>query len=328
MPLDSEQAARLLIENTPAACNLINEFSKTVLSTRGGRVGSGMGTLLESLWGFYVNQHLKSVECPVEIAWLADHEYNDFACIEKDADWEPATHKGELLRVEAKSMNSKADESKGHFDELVKNLGDWDLLLVLVWSWEPLDKFRVYPKVSDSYIGPAKKIAQLRDALHLARGGNFVSNELCPDECAALPCTHAGEPLNAKGTRERLSGPVKCKGLNVSYAANFGGLVRMLKTDSPEARKIFRRIRAEDAAAHDYISFLHRNYPREEESQYRREDWLVVARELGIDTQRLPLAEVISQVRSTDKDYGKRLRSLWREEPAQAELIQAAVTGE
>src|ERR1700690_3177729 len=209
-------AAQLLVAGTPEACNLINEFSKKVLSTRGGRIGSGMGTLLESLWGFYINEYLRNSKAPIEIGWLADHEYNDFACIIGDAEWEPANRKGELLRVEAKSMNSQADESKGHFDELVRNLAEWDLLLVLVWSWEPLDGIRVFPRIHESYIGPARQIAELRDALHLARGGSFVGSVECPDKCAQMPCKHSGEPLNAAGTRERLSGPIASRGKNVS----------------------------------------------------------------------------------------------------------------
>ena len=41
-----------------------------------------MGTLLEALWGYYVNQVLlneggEAAAC--EIGWLAGHEYNDFA---------------------------------------------------------------------------------------------------------------------------------------------------------------------------------------------------------------------------------------------------------
>ena len=38
------------------ACMKMNEFSSNVLKTRGGRIGSGMGALLEALWGYMMNQ--------------------------------------------------------------------------------------------------------------------------------------------------------------------------------------------------------------------------------------------------------------------------------
>ena len=52
------------------------------------------------------------------MGWLAEHEYNDYACLEMDCEWNPKTREGEFFRIEAKSMNLDADESKGHFDEL------------------------------------------------------------------------------------------------------------------------------------------------------------------------------------------------------------------
>jgi hypothetical protein len=143
-----------------------------------------MGGLLEALWGYYINQALlkigdEAAEC--EIAWLSDHEYNDFACILRDQNWLSATRIGELFRIEAKSMNSGVDESKGHFDELVVHLQEWDLLLVLIWSWDVADEFRVYPHIRDFFIGRVVPIALLRDRLHIARGGTFVSRVNCPD---------------------------------------------------------------------------------------------------------------------------------------------------
>jgi hypothetical protein len=149
------QAAHAVIAATPSVCEEINQFSKEVLRTRGGRVGSGMGTLLEALWGYYTNKVLhqsKGDASLCEIGWLSDHEYNDFACVTRNAPWEQATKLGELFRIEAKSMNAGADESKAHFDELVTNLADYDLLLVLVWSWDPVDDLRVYPRIRDHFI--------------------------------------------------------------------------------------------------------------------------------------------------------------------------------
>lgn len=311
-PLQPNDAVRILIDSTPKARELINAFSKSVLSIRGGRVGSGMGTLLEALWGFYMNEVLKEAGVPVEIGWLSDQEYNDFACIVRDAPWKPTTREGELLRIEAKSMNSSADESKRHFDELQRNLGKSDLLLVLVWAWEPLDAVRVFARIQDSYIGLAINIANLRDALHVARGGTFVTDKQCPDGCRPLPCRHAGEPLNANGKRERLSGPNSRRVSNsVSYAANFGGLVRMMKTNSEAARDVFRRLRAEDEAAHDYISFLHRNFPDEEESSYLRADWVKIANQIGIQAgPGVAIENVVRQIRNADANYMNRLRGL------------------
>lgn len=277
-------------------------------------MGSGMGTLMEALWGYYTNQVLRlckghGIEC--EIGWLSGHEYNDFACVSRDAPWVQATRAGELFRIEAKSMNAGADESKGHFDELVTNLGDFDLLLVLVWSWDSYDDFRVYPRIRDHFIGPARAIATLRDALHIARGGSFVSRDECPEKCHVDACGHHGEPLNARGRRERLSGPPSCRpSAQVSYAANFGGLVRMLKTDSEEARRVFRKLRKEDATAHAYISFLHRSYPAEEKNQYLTSEWRLLAENLGIRTAGMPRDAIISAVRERP-GYQDLLRGLF-----------------
>ena len=38
------------------ACQRMNDFSTQILRTRGGRIGSGMGALLEALWGYMMNQ--------------------------------------------------------------------------------------------------------------------------------------------------------------------------------------------------------------------------------------------------------------------------------
>lgn len=257
-----QEAAKALITASPIAIDRINGFSHEVLRTRGGRVGSGMGTLLESLWGFYINQILAEpgsmADC--EIGWLPDDQYNDFACLERNAPWNPARRSGELLRVEAKSMNTDADESKGHFDELTHNLDDWDLLLVLAWSWKDADGTRVYPRITDQFMGSARSVAELRDHLHIARKGTFVDRTNCPDGCAPTECTHHGEPLNRAGTRERKSGPESCKSKSVSYAANFGGLVRMLKTQTPAARQIFHEACDANDVARAYATFVQKNF--------------------------------------------------------------------
>lgn len=309
-----ENAAIAIIKATPMACKRINQMSRFLLKTRGGRRGSGMGSLLEALWGFHTNKVLSTVDpesYAYELGWFSDHGYNDFACVLKDSDWDSDTRTGELLRIEAKSMNILADESKGHFDELLEKLGEEDLLLILIWTWEAVDTAisrQVYPYIIDHFIGKARSVASLRDALHLARSGSFVDRNSCPDRCDPTICEHHGEPLNAAGTRERLSGPSSCRGANVSYAANFGGLVRMIKTDSDAARQEFRRLRANDDDAHAYISFIHRNYPDEEANQYLVKEWKSIAEDLGIQTQRLSKVEIISSIREKYPEYRQKLR--------------------
>lgn len=309
-----ESAAIAIINATPIACKRINQMSCVVLKTRGGRRGSGMGSLLEALWGFYTNQVLSKVDpesYAYELGWFSDHGYNDFACVLKDAEWNSDTRTGELLRIEAKSMNALADESKGHFDELIEKLGKEDLLLILIWTWKPVDTAisqQVYPYILDYFIGKARSVASLRDALHLARGGSFVDRNSCPDGCDPIACQHHGEPLNAAGTRERLSGPSSCRAANVSYAANFGGLVRMIKTDSDSARQEFRKFRASDDDAHDYISFIHRDYPDEEANQYLAKEWKTIAQNSGIQTKGLSKEEIINLIRERCPDYREQLR--------------------
>lgn len=275
-------------------------------------MGSGMGVLLEALWAYYVDQGRPARAVGNEgweIGWPPDHEYNDFACIECDRPWEPGSRTGEYFRVEAKSMNKDADESKGHFDVLGKDLGDLDLLLVLIWSWKPIDRGRVTPVIVDQYTGLAKPIAVLRDKLHLARGGSFVDKSKCPDECAPSGCPHDGEPLNASGSRERASGPVASKPKGSSFGANFGGLLRMLKTSSINAREVFMSARASDDSAHAFISFMHRNFPAEEENAYTVQSWRDAAARLGIDTGGMPREAVITKVRGFS-DYMETLRAL------------------
>ncbi len=259
-----EQASAIIQSVTPAVCDEINKFSHQVLRTRGGRIGSGMGTLLEALWGYYSNLALAGLESTslslCELVWLINHEYNDFACIQRDIPWSVDDKSSELLRVEAKSMNKDADESKAHFDELVSKLGQQDLLLVLVWSWVPVDNIRVYPKITDHFIDSALSVARLRDCLHLLRGGTFVDRKSCPDGCSPETCLHQGEPLNSAGKRERETGPITRKPANVSHAANFGGLVRMMKLRQRKTQQEAYRLCSQDTIAQNYVSFFERNF--------------------------------------------------------------------
>jgi hypothetical protein len=231
----------------------INQFNRKTFRTRGGRRGSGMGLLLEGLWGYFTTHELAGRG--VEIAWLPDHQYNDFACVIDSAAWDPTTRSGELFRIEAKSMNADGEEAKAHFDELKRNIGNLDQLVVIVWKWEP-DGERMWPKVYGIFIGPALPIAELRDKLHEMRGGSFVDGRHCPDDCVVRPCSHHGEPLNARGTRERVSGPESRRGSKrTSFAANFGGLVRMLKTRSKSAKKALDALTQTETTAREYIDF-------------------------------------------------------------------------
>lgn len=83
----------------------------------------------------------------------------------------------------------------------------------------------------------------------------------------------------------------------------------MLKTSSPEARKVFRQLRASSEEAHAFISFMHRNFPAEEENCYLLNDWKSVAAALGIDVKGLSRDKLITKVRGFS-DYMEVLRRL------------------
>jgi hypothetical protein len=265
MPITPEAAAALIIQETPAACEELNRFTAEVFQTRGGRIGSGMGGVIEALWGFYLNRTLqRSGHTDIEIAWIYGHEYNDFACVNPAEEWNPSTRAGEILRIEAKSMVASADESKAHFDRLQAEFETGELLAVFLWDWVSVgpDTRKVFPRINDYFVGSAVGVAALRDALHLNRGGTFVQAGRCPDRCPAATCRHIGEPLNKSGTRERKTGPDESKGKNAANAANFGGLLRMLGTRSKEGRAIITHHRREDAAAAGFVDFMARNFTR------------------------------------------------------------------
>ena len=132
------------------ACQRMNAFSSQILKTRGGRIGSGMGTLLEALWGYMMNQIiLEETDLDCEIAWFPDNQYNDFSCIRRDAVWDATTHAGEYFRIEAKSMNTGADESKAHFAALDSEIEQNDALLILIWEWRKIDDLHFSPIVID-----------------------------------------------------------------------------------------------------------------------------------------------------------------------------------
>lgn len=239
----------------------INEFTLETFRCRGGRMGSGMGNLIEALWGYYTRLVLNASTPDVyDVAWITDNAYNDFAFVDATKDWDPVTGEGEIFRIEAKSMNLGADETKGHFDVLAREVGEDDQLLVIVWKWTEIDAAVVFPEIVDQFIGPAAEIVALRDALHIARGGSFVHSDACPDGCEPVSCTHHGEPINASGIRERRFGPLAARGANVSYAANFGGLKRMIATRSAESRAVLEEQMAAHPVRREYVQFV-RSFP-------------------------------------------------------------------
>jgi hypothetical protein len=84
----------------------------------------------------------------------------------------------------------------------------------------------------------------------------------------------------------------------------------MLKTDHQAAREIFRQLRAEDDTTHSYISFIHRNLPKEEENQYMAEEWKKLAQHLGLDIKKKNKAEIIELIRTQRPEYRELLRNI------------------
>lgn len=270
-------------------------------------MGSGLGLLLEGLWGVYCSEEIASAG--MEITWLADNHYNDYACVEATSTWSPATPVGELLRVEAKTMNLDADESKGHFDQPHDLIGEHDLLVVLLWRWVRIRESRYCPRITDHFVGNARRIALLRDALHRARGGSFVEAGTCGDHRGLARCQHVGEPLNASGIRERRTGPESNRGTNASYAANFGGLVRMLKCGNSDAQKALREVRQADDVAHAFISFIHKNLPQEEVSSFGIKEWREIYSEtLDANGKGMSKLEIRTALADARPDYQTILR--------------------
>ena len=139
--MNSNEVYDIIKRISVTACEKMNDFSASVLRTRGGRIGSGMGALLEALWGYMMNQIIiEHPELDCEIAWFPDNQYNDFSCIKKDVVWDETTREGEYFRIEVKSMNTGADESKAHFAALQKEIEPNDALLILVWEWRQVDE--------------------------------------------------------------------------------------------------------------------------------------------------------------------------------------------
>lgn len=270
------------------AITRMNQYLFDVMRTRGGRVGSGMGTVLETLWGYNINKVLSdNGHSEFEIAWFPDHQYHDFACVLSNATWSPNTQEGEFFRIEAKSMiHGGADEPKAHFDVLQQHLNADDAILLIIWQWATVDEFHVCPQVIDCFFDRALPVAKIRDKLHLARGGSFVDSSICPDGCEINDCVHGGEPLNADGKRERKGGPEQTRvSAKTSHAQNFGGMLRMLKTATEAARLGMRAERQVNVTGDAFVDFIHRNFPKEELNHYTPKEWKTVAKVFNIDTK-------------------------------------------
>lgn len=286
----AQAAAQAIVDlNQEVIASLNDEMARR--HTVGGRIGSGLGSYIESLWGFAMTDLLASRGDdlglpPLELAWICENGYNDFALIANDAGqaqtWTPDNHHGEVLRAEIKSMALDAVESKAHFDATTAELGPHDLLVVLLWRWAPVPNRpgRVRPLVVGTWAGRALAIAQLRDALFVARGGTFVRSGECPDECAA-DCAHVGEPLNRAGTRERVSGPTSCVTGGVSFAGNFGGLVRMIKTTTATFPTLVERL-VDSPECREYVAAIHSARPDAERNCFPAVVWARAAALLAV----------------------------------------------
>ena len=86
----------------------------------------------------------------------------------------------------------------------------------------------------------------------------------------------------------------------------------MLKTSGKDARNAFRKGRAVNDIAHQYISFIYENFPEEEESQYLKSEWKTAADEMGVrlsDQSNKP--EIVDKVRSHFSGHHDVMRNLF-----------------
>ncbi len=254
-----------LADAQPRIRDSINNFCEEHFVCLGGREGSGMGGVLEALYLFHANSTLHEAGAPpyAGLAWISDHRYNDFACLDTRLQWNPSNGEGERFRIEAKSMVAAADEAKAHFDVLRNEIAPGDQLLVIAWRWNTHGRggFWVSPYLFDTFLGSASEVAQYRDQLHLMRGGSFVTRDKCPDGCEPALCKHHGEPLNAAGKRERRSGPDDRRvSRTTSHSQNFGGLKRMLAARGAEARRQRDAALEGNPTARNFVDFMTRNF--------------------------------------------------------------------
>ena len=174
---------------------------------------------------------------------------------------------------------------------------------MLLWRWQVVGA-HVQPVVKDYFLGPAREVCEVRDALHIARGGSFVDRAQCPDNCVPAQCRHHGEPLNASGKRERDTGPASCRvSQSTSYAANFGGMVRMLKADSKKARAELRRVCRSNSTSRGYVEFVWSHLPNEEANHFTAEEWRECAARHSVPTTGLGRDALVAAVRARVPGY-------------------------
>ena len=83
----------------------------------------------------------------------------------------------------------------------------------------------------------------------------------------------------------------------------------MLKTSGPDAKQEFRRIRRAYRYADKYISFIHKNYPAEEQNHYSAAEWHTIASILNIDPMNKTPKDLYNEIR-THTGYEELLRGL------------------
>ncbi len=60
---------------------------------------------------------------------------------------------------------------------------------------------------------------------------------------------------------------------------------------------MFGKARASDDVAHAFISFMHRNFPSQEENRYTTQDWKDAAAVLGVHVDGLSKEKIVARVR-------------------------------
>lgn len=77
----------------------------------------------------------------------------------------------------------------------------------------------------------------------------------------------------------------------------------MLKTDNQDARTIFRKMRLNINFAHEYISFIYRNFPNEEINQYTIAEWQATGTKAGLITKGQSALTIADELRTTVPNY-------------------------
>jgi hypothetical protein len=223
----------ILEKLNPLVIEKLNKFFSETFLVDSTEINYGhstrFGILFEAMWGYYMKEELKTLGYMVK--WICRNQYNDFYISDLLGNF--------ICNIEVKTLCLDSDESKSHFDALESELLSTDLLFVSAWKWDVIGDY-MKPKVTNSKFFISKEIAAMRDDLHILRGGSFIN----------------GEPINASGYRERLSGPDENKPNKVTHMANFGGLVRMLGTKSKESKTKLTEYYNMGGGCREYIDFV------------------------------------------------------------------------